>query len=401
MNPEGLKKIFLRKKTLLAVYIIFSIAATAGQFLKQKPGDTMSRINNFLIFRESFQHLKDGKDLYAPYPGEYADLYKYSPSFPVFMAPFRLMNDFSGALMFNLLNSLPLLLVLLSFPMLRGEKSFFVAWFILLELLTNMQNHQSNGLTTALLAGAFLSFEKRIYALAALCIVFSGYIKVFGFAAGILFFLYPGKLKFIGWSLFWFILIGMLPLLFTTPDLLLLQYMSWFDLLEADRIATNGISLTGILHSWFQINPDKNLILMTGIVMLILPLFRLSRFSKENFRLEYFSLLLLWLVLFNHRAESPTYIISITGIALWYVISSRSKTETALLLFAFVLTSLSPTDLFPRYIRNEYIIPYSLKALPTLVIFIYLLCRMMFAKNPVYDLYGSETHPPNPENVSL
>ena len=41
-----------------------------------------------------------------------------------------------------------------------------------------------------------------------------------------------------------------------------------------------------------------------------------------------------------------------------------------LLIFAFILTSLSPTDLFPRFIRNEVIVPYALKVLPCIVIWL-------------------------------
>ena len=77
---------------------------------------------------------------------------------------------------------------------------------------------------------------------------------------------------------------------------------------------------------------------------------------------------MVWVVIFNHRAESPTFIIAITGVAIWYY-SQNQKTENyVLLVLAFVFTTLSPTDLFPRFIRNEWMKPYVVKAVPCILI---------------------------------
>ena len=42
----------------------------------------------------------------------------------------------------------------------------------------------------------------------------------------------------------------------------------------------------------------------------------------------------------------------------------------ALLLFAFLLTTLSPTGIFPYSLREVYVKPYVLKALPIILIWI-------------------------------
>ena len=85
---------------------------------------------------------------------------------------------------------------------------------------------------------------------------------------------------------------------------------------------------------------------------------------------------LLWVVVFNHKAESPTFVIAFTGAALWYITSSRSGWETALFVAALLLTSLSPTDLFPAVVRREVIVPYALKALPCLLIWLVVVWEM-------------------------
>ena len=40
------------------------------------------------------------------------------------------------------------------------------------------------------------------------------------------------------------------------------------------------------------------------------------------------------------------------------------------MVFAFVLSSLSPSDLFPRSLREAYVLPYALKALPPTLIWL-------------------------------
>src|SRR5262249_18018655 len=65
------RKLLGRESTWFAIYIVIVLVAT--QICVGR------RCNNFLIFRAAFDHLVAGRDLYAAYPGEHADLFKYSP----------------------------------------------------------------------------------------------------------------------------------------------------------------------------------------------------------------------------------------------------------------------------------------------------------------------------------
>ena len=47
------------------------------------------------------------------------------------------------------------------------------------------------------------------------------------------------------------------------------------------------------------------------------------------------------------------------------------------MVFAFVLTSLSPSDLFPAYLRREWVQPYALKALPVVLVWLKLCYEML------------------------
>ena len=47
------------------------------------------------------------------------------------------------------------------------------------------------------------------------------------------------------------------------------------------------------------------------------------------------------------------------------------------LVLAFVLSSLSPSDLFPAYLRKEWVQPYALKALPVTLVWLKLSYEML------------------------
>jgi len=114
-----------------------------------------------------------------------------------------------------------------------------------------------------------------------------------------------------------------------------------------------------------------------GALIFMIPLIRFKLYKNVNFRLLALSSVLLWIVIFNHKSESPTFIIAMMGVALWFMSQKKSTLNIVLFISAFVLTSLSPTDIFPRYVRHEIIVPYVLKALPCILIWLKLIYDMM------------------------
>jgi hypothetical protein len=100
---------------------------------------------------------------------------------------------------------------------------------------------------------------------------------------------------------------------------------------------------------------------------------------------------LIFTVIFSSGSESPTYIIAFVGVAIWFVIQPKpiSNFYVALLIFAFLLTSLSPSDLIPTYLKDNYIRPYALKALPCVLIWLAIVYEMLINK---FKNYRSITH---------
>ena len=76
------------------------------------------------------------------------------------------------------------------------------------------------------------------------------------------------------------------------------------------------------------------------------------------------------MVIFNHKAESPTFVIAMAGVAIWFVMSPKNWANYTLLVLAFVFTSLSPTDIFPKTIRDNIVNPYCLKGVACIAVWL-------------------------------
>ena len=80
--------------------------------------------------------------------------------------------------------------------------------------------------------------------------------------------------------------------------------------------------------------------------------------------------MLVWVIIFNHKAESPTFIIAVAGAGIWYFATEHKAWRTALLLLVFVGTCLSPTDIFPAVIKQNFFKPYVIKAIPCIILWV-------------------------------
>jgi hypothetical protein len=395
LKREGIIAFFSKQRTILVLYVLLATALSLSNFNKGQTkvfsGDTKYTFyNNYVIFKHSFFHLQQGKDLYVLFPETHWDLYKYSPSFSVAMAVFAYLPDWLGLLLWNLVNVLILFYGVRYF--IKGPPhTIFMLWFIFNELFTSVLNSQSNPMIAGMLVAAFTFFEKDKVHWAALLIVSTFYIKVFGILAALLFLFYPNKWRFILWSAIWTVAIGLLPLMFTSTDGLVFQYQNWLRLLSEDHSGSIGYSFMGVLQTWFGLQSGKDVLVIVGLIITMLPFVFVHKFKDLQYRINWFASLLIWLVIFNHKAESPTFIIAFTGIALWLFTTSINKTVLVLAVLAFVFTSLAPTDLFPASIRHSFFEPYAIKAVPCILIWLYLNFQLIKSGlNKSHKIFGIE-----------
>ncbi|MGD1840952.1 MAG: glycosyltransferase 87 family protein [Thermonemataceae bacterium] len=378
-----LKKAISNRRYLIGLYIIFALVASVQSLLLGtnnvyvEGGYAYNHYNNYTIFEQSFYHLLNDQDLYILYPKEHWDLYKYTPTFSVFFGLFAIFPDWAGLTLWNLVNALILLAGIYYLPQLTNYQKGLVLVIILIELMTAMQNDQSNGLMAGLLVCAFGLLERRHYALATLCIVFSAFIKLFGVVGFALCLFYPRKGRQLLYTLLWVGVMLALPLIFVSYEQYVFLFRSYLSLLTNDHSVSYGYSVMGWLHTWFSLEINKLLIVLLGAVVFMLPFVRLKAYTQYWFRYLTAASVLIWVVIFNHKAESPTFVIAMTGVAMWFILSEKSKLNIALFAFAFLFTTLSPTDIFPRYLREHLVTPYVLKGVPCIFVWFKLMYDML------------------------
>ena len=272
----------MRRWLLPAAYLLLAWIAAVQQWSLQRPGDPYTHYNNYIIFRQAFVHLVHGQDLYVQYLAEHWDYFRYSPSFAAAFGAFAWMPDLPGLLLWNTLNALVLLLALWTLPALpapaRDDRiRLAVGWFVAIEMMTALQNAQSNVLIAGLLILAFNCLERRQNAIAALAIVVAAYIKPFALVGFSLFLFYPDKGTLALWSSLWIAMVGALPLLAVSPSQLIGLYGSWRRLLTSDFAQGTGLSIMGWLAAWFNMHPPKVLVDLAGIALFCWPLLYVAR----------------------------------------------------------------------------------------------------------------------------
>ncbi|HID37971.1 MAG TPA: DUF2029 domain-containing protein, partial [Calditrichaeota bacterium] len=238
MNLKKTYVFFQNFNILLAVYVLVIAAASLAEYLKGTKvfsQNEYTHYNNFVIFKQSFYNLVQGKNLYIAYPDLHWDYFKYSPAFSILFAPLAILPDLVGLILWNLLNGLTLFLAIRFLPHLSDKQKMWILWFILLELLTSVQNAQSNGLMAALVVLTFNALENKQEASAALFLGLSVFIKIFSGAALLLVFFYPRKLKFFAYFIIWSAIFVLLPLTVIYPSQLVALYNSWLVLLSNDH----------------------------------------------------------------------------------------------------------------------------------------------------------------------
>jgi hypothetical protein len=377
MNLTVFFRLVTNLKLLLWLLFVIIIVIALQQFYF---GQT--HIWNPAIYKMSFYNLINHKDLYSAqqlYRGENIDIFKYSPSFAFLYAPLAIIPLQLSMILWNLLNVIIFFFAVKSLPF-NDKKKSIIIWLTLLELIISIQNSQSNILMAGLMIFSFTAMEKKNFLFASLCIVLSAYIKLFGLVALLLIFFYPGKTKFLIYTIIWSLLIFVLPLIVISLNELVQLYKNWGTMLQHDAIISQGLSIMGILKSWFGVNATKA-IQIAGLILLSIPLLANKMHSNKQFRMLYLCSALIWVVIFNHRAESPSFIIALTGIVIWFVMQEPKPLITIFILLAIAITSLAHSDLLPVSFRINFIDAYEIKGLPSFVLWIviqYKICIMAF-----------------------
>jgi len=375
VKRQKLISFLLKKECIIAIYLILAIIAGYKQYHHHA-------YNNYLIFKYVFWHTSSLQDLYLNYP-EYADSIHYGPVFSVLIAPFALLPDGAGTILWNIANVAILLWGIYSLPVSLKNRSV-IAWICAHETLTALFSFQFNIALTGIILLSFSYLVKKKEIQSAFFIALGTLIKLYGIVGLAFFFFTKNKLKFILAGLAAFVLLFALPMLISSPAFIIQSYSDWYNSLahkndlNASLTSFQDISLMGMAR---RVTGDVTIpnmpFLLGGVILFGLPYLRTAQFKHIGFRLMLLASTLIFTVIFSSGSESPTYVIAFAGVAIWFTIQKeKNGWITALFIFAFILTSLSPTDIFPKTVK-EFIRLYSLKALPCVIIWLTIIYQMM------------------------
>jgi len=284
----------------------------------------------FPVFRESFSHLVAHRNLYAPDPVQGYDLFKYSPTFALLFAPFAIVPPAVGLLAWDLLNALVLLAAI--GRLLPQREAAIAALVMLPEVFVSAQASQSNALVAGLIVLAFLALERSRLTAAAIAIGVGTAIKLFPLAA--VTFALPYRTR---WRFAWrIVLVGavllLLPLGVVSAPLLRQEYRWWAAVESGDALA-HGASVMGLLAYVAHGSWPNWPVQLAGTIALVAPLVARPReWMDARFLRLYLCSLLVYVVLFNHQAERPSYVIAVTGVAIWFATSPITLWRTVLAL---------------------------------------------------------------------
>jgi len=349
---------------LLALYVLTIVIVAIGKAYGHRGPD-----NNFVIFRWSFLNLASGADMYAAQPQHHADLYKYSPSFAVLFAPFALLPFALSLALWDALNAL--LLFFAVDKVLPSRQAAIALALIYLEMLRSMQRSQSNSLVTALVILAFLAFERRQQLGAAFAIAVGAAVKIFPLAALALAIFYPRRIRFALMMVVATAVVLALPLLVVSTSGLAAQYQSWRAVESLDAISVGGGGGGGLyggvmqqLRLIFGVSWPNWPVQLAGTLLLMSPLARWPNWEYASFRMRFLCALLVYMVIFNHQSESPSFVIAVTGIAIWFVSTPRSWWHTTVMVLTVLVVSISSTDITPKSWQQNFFVHYRLKTIP-------------------------------------
>ncbi len=348
--------------------------------------------NNYFVYKGNFFHVINQTNLYAYYPKEYFDLNHYGPIFSLVIAPFALLPDWLGVLLWVVFTAWLLLKSIQQLPI--SEKHYLLVILLCAhELMTSTANVQINPLVAALIIFTFVFIRNGKDFWAGLTIALGIFIKLYGVVGLAFFFFSKDKIRLIGSLLFWSVVLFVLPMLISSPSFIVKTYHDWYiDLVaknaENETSTRVDVSVMGMIRKIAFPNLSNIIVLMPGVILFGLSYLRISAFKNLNYLLLILASTLIFPVIFSTGSESPTYIIAFVGVAIWFINAERPLTwlDISLLIFALILTSLSPSDLFPRSIKKNYVDPYALKALPCFLIWLKIIYETLFRKFTKKDL---------------
>jgi hypothetical protein len=335
--------------------------------------------NDFAIFRASFWNLLANKDLYALRLDQAHDYFKYSPSFALLFAPFAALPFGAGLFFWNLVNALGIFFAVRL--LLPREQSSLALVLVALPTLRSIQSSQSNALVAALIIVAFVSFERGWLWRGAIAIALGAVTKIFPLAA--LSFALPrrDRVRAMLITVLSTAILIAVPLLVVSPGALVAQYQSW-SALERGEAGLVGSSAMELFRDAGITWPAWPVQLIAAAIVLAVLILRMRDWKNRNLRLQFLGFVMVFCVVFNHRAERESAVIAVTGMVIWYLASPRPHApwRTALFAIVYFLVVVSGTEIVPDAVKH-FLPPETRFSLPLTILWLVMLGELALVRN--------------------
>lgn len=369
-------KWYAKPSVLITIWVLLGLITGLKQYLIS---DVHSHINNFIIFKSSTSHFFNRVPLYLEYPKEYFDLYLYGPIFAILMAPFSWMPLGMSVVVWNLFNSVALYFAIQNLPI-RLEKRATILWIIVNSSITALLNTQFHGLCISMILWSYIYVHRGRDFWAACLIVLGILIKFYGIVGLAFFFFSKTRLQFFYYLLVWLIIWGAIPMFFGGFNDGIQAYQDWIEILTHKNDLNSNIQnlrtdvcVMGMFRRIFEDANLSNLwFLIPSMLLNAIVYFQPQKWFQLDFQLRILAFVIIYLMLASTGTESPTLIMAFPGVGLWFILGPKNWFRWGLLLTTLLISSFSPTDLFPRIIRETLINQYALMILPLLIVWVVL-----------------------------
>lgn len=315
----------------------------------------------------------------SPYPTDwktaeppFGNWFLWPPLFALFFYPFSTLalGPHIGSYVWCVLNMLVLMAGIHAvWREIDGERKLFSGWwyFFALVLMANemigsLTNLQINSLITGvILLGAAMYFRGR-YVVSGFFLALGVGLKIIPLPMAMLLML-EFNAVFIASFVLFLAGLSLLPLLVMTPSQLAECFHTLIELHSMERVHTIYLGLHPTLQHYGIIigNPAFFGFLLLNATIIAVTAFMVFRKDRGQFIRLLVPLSLVFMILFNKRAESPTYVmlVPIFTFMLHSALSARSegdeagfKSQMAFLLVGWFLISIVFSDLVPRPARQ-------------------------------------------------
>ncbi|WP_339071764.1 DUF2029 domain-containing protein [Chitinophaga sp. 180180018-2] len=371
---------FLAEKEWLILSLWFGLAFL-GAVMEISRGNINNflifNINNFLIFKNVFFHVIHQQPLYIEYPAEYYDVNLYGPVFSIVIAPFAGLDTHIGAVLWALTGAAVLYYAIRQLPLSQLQQNIILL-LCTQELMGASGWFQLNQFIGAFIILAFTNTIKGKDIWATLFILLGTMTKIYGIVGLAFFFFSQNPKRFIGGLFLWGAVLFALPMIISSPQYIINSYFEWYAALVHKNalnvesiISFQDISAGGFIKRVFGIPWLNNMaVLIPATVLFLLQYTQLKYRYNSRYRLYILCSTLMFPVLFSTSSESPTYIIAIPAICIWYVLQPATRWNNIFIFFAILLVSFSHSDVVTPWVRKNLAVPYALKALPCLVLWL-------------------------------